>query len=404
MTKNPSIAYLNQFLLEHPSLLPALMDIDPRLPGLIHGHNDFDIGHDSSWYTLIGKDTTFCRNPGTFKFSKSSVDWSLSGYSFEQVSDQRCVNLRDTHWHKPWVILWSGGIDSTVMMTSILRNISPSDFKNIQVWCNRSSVYENPKFFRDHIQPNFEVISDRETNRFCRDVFVFGGEPGFILGLEKYKIYAEQSGIDGLGRDLRWNENKDSLVAYCHKNTVSTSTIEFANWLYNSMEENIRSTGLPIHTVREWWWWLLFNQSTPCFLMQQVDQFCFREQHSSYLENFVPWFYSDGYQSWAVHNLDKIATMKHKSLGKQYIHTVLKDQCYLDFKMKLSSTGRYWKQKSFSQNKQDLPRNKEINDLSDDRLFCVMNTGNCLYLDRDFDQIVNLLPEHINLDSLDYLN
>jgi hypothetical protein len=96
--------------------------------------------------------------------------------------------------------------------------------------------------------------------------------------------------------------------------------------------------------------------------------------------------------------------MENKSLGKQYIHTVLKDQCYLDFKMKLASIGRFWTQKSFSPQKQDLPRNREITDQSDDRLFCVLNTGKCLYLDQDFNQIVDLLPEHINLDSLDYLD
>ena len=398
------IAYLNQHLLEHPSLQPALMDIDARLPGLVYGHNEFDIGNDSSWYTLLGKDTMFCRNPGTFKFAKSILDWSSSNHSFEQVSDQRCINLRTTHWHKPWVILWSGGIDSTVMMTSILRNISSSDFKNIQVWCNRASVYENPKFFLDHIQPNFEVISDRDTNKFRRDVFVFAGETGYMLGLEKYKIHAEQSGVDGLGRNLQWADSRDHLVAYLQKNTRSTSPVEFANWLYNALAENIRSTGLPVHTVREWWWWLIFNQNSACCLMQHMDQFCFRKQHSSYLENFVPWFYSDEYHAWAVHNLDKIAVMENKSLGKQYIHTVLKDQCYLDFKMKLASIGRFWTQKSFSPQKQDLPRNREITDQSDDRLFCVLNTGKCLYLDQDFNQIVDLLPEHINLDSLDYLD
>ena len=186
MSQNLSIAYLNQHLLEHPSLLPALMDIDPRLPELIYGRNDFVGGYISSWYNRIGQDTMFCRNPNQIEQNKLVTNYSVpTTETFEQVTDQRCIDLHRTHWHKPWVVMWSGGIDSTLMLTSILRNISPGDFKNIQVWCNSASVYENPKFFMDHIQPNFEVVSDMETMSMARDVFMIAGESGYILNIEK---------------------------------------------------------------------------------------------------------------------------------------------------------------------------------------------------------------------------
>ena len=403
MTENKSIAFLNQFLLEHPSLLPTLMDIDPRLPGLVRGRNDFENLTASSWYTRLGEDTMFCRNPGTFEFSKPILDWS-SDNSFEQVTDQRCIDLRASHWHKPWVIMWSGGIDSTLMMTSVLRNLPPGDFKNIRVWCNSSSVFENPKFFMDHIKPNFEVISDCDTNRFCSDVFVFVGETGYTLGLEKYNWHSEYSGFDESGCDLLWADNRDHLVAYFHGNiTWSPTTVEFANWLYNVVEQNIRSIGLPIHSVKEWWWWLLFNQNWAGNIMQHSHQYCAGRNHSKFLENFIPWFHSDLYQRWSIHNLGMIVRMKHKSVAKQYIHSVFKDQSHLNFKMKVLSDSRHTNRKLFNFKKQDFPRNTEKTNLSDDRVFCVLNTGDCLYLDSDFGQIVELLPNHINLNSLQYL-
>ena len=39
-----SIAFVNQHLLEHPSLFPVLTDLDPRLPNLVYNHNEFEGG------------------------------------------------------------------------------------------------------------------------------------------------------------------------------------------------------------------------------------------------------------------------------------------------------------------------------------------------------------------------
>ena len=406
MSQNLSIAYLNQYFLEHPKLLPVLNDISTKLPRLVYGRNEFVEAVTSSWYNRIGKDTMFCKTPGTIEFNKHVTDYSGScTQSFEQVSDQRCMDLRASHWHKPWVILWSGGIDSTIIMTSILRNIAPSDFKNIRVWCDNGSIFECPKFFFDHIKPNFEIISDYETMALGNDVFVFAGESGFVLSLEKYKRHAERSGFDQSGKDLLWANNRDHLVSFC--DTIGwpgTTKHEFSNWLYNAMEENIHSTGLPINTISEWWWWLLFNHHCSSNLMQHIDHYCVKETHHRFLENFVPWFHSDLYQQWGIHNLGKITKMPNKDIAKQYIHTVFKDEIYLNFKTKVISGSRRPRRQWFEPHHLDQrPRNWDIDFVQDDRVFCVLNNKDYLYLDQDFDQIVELLPEHINLDSLDYL-
>jgi hypothetical protein len=265
-------------------------------------------------------------------------------------------------------------------------------------------VCENPKFFYDHIVPNFEVLSDRDYNDMCEDVFVLAGESGYVLGLEKYKWHAGQTGFDDLGRDLLWANNRDHLVTFFDKNGwPATSGVDFANWLYNAQEENIRSTGLPIHTVSEWWWWFVFNQNWVGNIMQHVYQYCVRKNHQRFLENFIPWFHSDLYQQWAIHNLAEIVRMKNKSIAKQYIHSVFSDQCYLDFKMKVVSNSRSTRQLYFGIAPQDRPRSSKENPLEDNRILCVLNNRDCLYLDQDVDVISQLLPAHINLDSLRYL-
>ena len=57
MSQNLSIAYLNQYFLEHPKLLPVLNDISTKLPRLVYGRNEFVEAVTSSWYNRIGKDT-----------------------------------------------------------------------------------------------------------------------------------------------------------------------------------------------------------------------------------------------------------------------------------------------------------------------------------------------------------
>jgi hypothetical protein len=405
MSQNLSIAYLNQYLLEHPVLLPTLTDIDHRLPGLVYGRNEFvGGGYFSAWYNRIGKDTMFCKNPGLIEFNKPVINYSQSDkLTFEQVSDKRCLDLRASHWHKPWVIMWSGGIDSTVILVSIIRNLPPSDFGNIQVWCTNTSIYENPKFFNDHIRPNFEIISDHDTLNVYKDVFLIAGECEYMLGFGAsfFARSAEEPGVN----ELRWADNRDFLIkSFSSTSWPSTSEIDFFNWVYNAMGESIRSTGLPIITIREWWWWMLFNYQWTAVIMHHIDHHCAKENNTRFLKNYIPWFHSNDYQIWGIQNLNEIARIKNKSIGKQYIHTVLKDEYYLNFKSKIDSSSRVSHRKWFTEgNTEPRPKLWANDYVYDDRLFCVLNNNECLYLDRDQDQIIELLPEHINLDSLNYL-
>ena len=414
MSQNSSIAFVNQYLLEHTVLRPVLSDIDPKLPGLIYSRNEFDPGPSAnSWSNRIGKNTMFCKQ-GQIDFTKTILNYSQPfDQSFDQVSDQRCLDLRASHWHKPWVVLWSGGIDSTVMLVSILRTLPPGDFKNIKIWCNNASIYENPRFFINHIKPNFECISDHSTHNMDHDVFLLCGEPGYALGLEKYVGVVEQSGFDNAGHDLLWADNRDKLVKFFTKQSRPAewpAEINFSNWLYNAMEENILSTGLPIHTVSEWWYWLLFNQNWTTNIMHHVDHFCDQKNHSKYFENYIPWYNSNDYQLWIIHNFTKIIKMKNKSIVKQYIYTIFKDEYYLTFKPKILSSARnasrHWFGPSNSwqgNSTDDRPKHWTGSHLGDDRMFCVLNNHECLYLDKDLDRIIELLPEHINLDYQNYL-
>jgi hypothetical protein len=112
---------------------------------------------------------------------KFNPNFSLT---FDQVTDQRFYDLKQKQENKPWIVMWSGGIDSTVILTSILKNSSKADRQNVIVACNRISIYENPLFYYQHIKPNFSVIDSTNFNlnqdRLSR-YYVINGDPADAL-------------------------------------------------------------------------------------------------------------------------------------------------------------------------------------------------------------------------------
>lgn len=397
MSNSSSIAFINQYLLDHPSLRPVLADINPDLTRLINGMNDF--GYMSSFYNRIGKDTMFCKNPGSVDFMRFLIDYSpISDLTFEQASDRRCMELRKSHWSKPWVILWSGGIDSTVIIASVLRNLPSSDFSNIKICCSSGSIYENPRFFVDHVCPNFEVINNPDMSTVYSkvdDVFIIHGLPGHRTIPE---IWSPKLRKHGVG-ELLWQNNRDRLVSLLSDD--SPVSVDYCNWIYNAMADNILSTGLPIVTISEWCWWFGFNHMWGTINLSNYIRSVPRAlSNSTTLNNTINWFNCSDYQKWEIQNFKNPDHLTTKLDFKQYIHTMAKDEYYLKFKRKIKSNHLTPCNRFISDN----PKTPEqYAYLASHHYFCILENLEFLYLDTDFDQIAELLPAHFNLDSLQYL-
>lgn len=396
MSETSPIAFVNQYLLDQPCLSPLLTDINPDLTRLVNGISY--LGNTSSFYNRIGKDTMFCKNPGLVEFNRRLTDYSQTfDQSFEQVSDRRCIELRNSHWIKPWVIMWSGGIDSTVIVASVLRNLPAVDFSNIKIWCTSGSIYENPRFFVDHILPNFEVINDPDMAKVYQvdDIFIIQGDPGMIWGMDYFNLKLENYGCG----DLKWQHNRDQVISILSDGPEIS--VDYCNWMYNALAENIHSTGLPIDTLGDWFWWVAFNHMWGVVNLMDINQYVPRiGRNSTILNNKVNWFDSDGYQQWIIRNFKNFKRRFDKTDLKEYIYTVSDDVYYLKFKRKIRSNQRK-KYNAFIYDRSKTPEQYAY--LARDHYFCILENLEFLYLDTDFDRIVELLPDHFNLDSLQYL-
>lgn len=376
-----AIVYINQKQLtthSYPELGSLLLEEFPQ-------HNwmemakifQYNAGVDSN-YVRMGKNTLPFKNDYINPAPAYIPGFNMS---FNEATDLRYQQLARTHNNKPWLVLWSGGVDSTVVLSSILKNSSIEDRKNIHVACNRISVYEYPDFYYRHLEPNFTIIDSSAIaiNQTLLDqYYVIDGEPAdqlFVAGSAQNILF---SNPELLNNNLR--TEPDQLLDILAQ-TVDRS---FAKWHYETMMENINSTNVPLETYYDFFWWHAFNWVWTSINMRSLATQTDTGPVSvrAYLDNFIHWYDTYEYQQWSMNNrintkCDISRISGNKLPAKDYIYDYTQDTYYRLFKLKLYSTGH--------QSSQYIAP-----------WFCLLDDHTRLYLDRDLDRILELLPEHIN--------
>lgn len=335
MEKRSRILYLNQKTIKDPCIRHMLPDSFDWT--LLDIRNRFEYGI-NAWYVRSGLNF--------MPFHTEIVDWEHfrmpnfdHGFDldFGQVTDKICQDLKYSHFDRPWIIQWSGGIDSTVIVAAVLKNLSKSDRNNVTISCNHASVLEYPKFYVDCIQPHFRVI---DSAMICSadptdQYYLINGEPGDQIFGHRYSRFLRDLGA------MNWRQQPDALIKFL----TEFSTPEFARWLYEGMRHNLESVDLPVTTYRDWAWWLSFNMTWVGVILRQHIYYENPMSMAQYLDSVIHWYKYPAYQQWSMHNNhvrfkggavpgdDKIA-------AKQYINGIYTDSYYLNYKTKIDSAGR----------------------------------------------------------------
>ena len=365
------IIQINVGALDHKKILPFLKNNWPQ-------HNWENI-KDSNKSTDTRNIMTRRVGDNVFPFCTDAIDFchvnppAYDGTftkTFSDITDEQCQHWLREKTDRPWLVFWSGGIDSTVIVTSILKNTSPADRENVYIACNRASIYELPRFFYDHVQPNFKLIPTPDfAKQPLHELYhVIDGEFGDHLYTGGHGWELFQSSPGNLVLDIR----RDPDVMLNH---LATSTNRnFATWYYECLLDNINSTNIPVETYHDFCWWIFFNYH---YTSSYV-----RIRGNTFANNYSPrWFATDDYQQWAMNNnqLGTKYTLKlsdGKLASKQYIYDFDHDDYSRVFKTKGKSI-------------------QVSNLLKSTTEFCTLDDFSKLYVDRDLDRILELLPDHI---------
>lgn len=268
--------------------------------------------------------------------------------SYTDCCDNRAKELFDLSeaTAKPLRVYWSGGIDSTNILVSFLRNYSIAQLKDkIKVVMNSKSMMENPKFYHDYVLPNFELISSEFTPWMFdgKAIIVTGELNDQLFGSDMMRNYLITDGADKLNAKF----SRDDMFEYIDRKIQDA---RISNLMIDGILTSAKTYGLELEKNSDFFWWYNIG-----FKWQNVHYRIYMLTIPSQVPNITKeWdeqhmkhFYeTDDFQLWSFNNPDirVIPSWKdYKNIAKQDIFAFNNDEDYLMNKVKTGSLTNVYK-------------------------------------------------------------
>jgi len=284
---------------------------------------------------------------------------------FDEICDNRANDIKDliNSKNQKIAVMYSGGIDSTVIMAALIKNLTQEELKNVSVCANAHSMIENPTFWKKFIWGKFEILDssvvkyDDLIENGYRPITADEGDCIFgtmsFLDLQQnYEYYMEQLSQESrtnlrnikdkmASSDVHYSEFKDLLILHWSP----SGEHNVGKLWYEKFEKNIKTSDVPILSLHDYYWWILFNVKwvscairIPIFLNDRID--C-----KTVINDWaLNWYNTVDYQKWSMvnnNNGEKIqyTATTYKMAARKYIHSLDKNDWYFFFKQKLGSLG-----------------------------------------------------------------
>jgi hypothetical protein len=262
---------------------------------------------------------------GTFRDSKNDLKTVCINRAKELASHNKKI-----------YVMWSGGVDSTLVMTSfILSNINK---EQIIVVTDNDGIKENPTFFNDFILKNYQIIATEKFTQNAKfipyDGIIVQGEHAdhIVSGLLSSKM------ISMFGNDFLTKKPTRENITKVLKNLGMED--HHANKWYDLITITAKKSPRPIDNNNDFSWWFNFN-----FRWQHAkEKFRIRIHPDSCYETF---YQSHEIQEWSVNNLLMPFTEKlDKKAFRDIIYSLTNDDNYCYKKIKWSSMGKHFNARS----------------------------------------------------------
>ena len=271
--------------------------------------------------------------------------------SFDDIADSRALELIEEakRTQRQLLVLWSGGIDSTFVLASFIKNMSPEDRDLIVVCCNFTSILENTNFYINHISNKLECMDYRSfdlTPELLNKYIIIHGDPADCIQGNSLPAYA-QFIADGTHKQP-WKNHVKALKQSCQMHTSNPHHVEgFGEWFVDRVSENLEEVAPEnVTTVADWWWWTYYNfkwefscQRPFYFSRHDPTTEFTKEQIADYARN--TYFNTADWQMWSYTNLQELVGMDrstHKILARNYIFELDRDEVYYETKIKMGAS------------------------------------------------------------------
>lgn len=281
--------------------------------------------------------------------------------SFEQVSDERALEVKKRiHDGEKFAVMFSGGIDSTVVMSALIKNLTAEELKSVVVCSSSETIIENPYFWSTFIVDKFTILNSN-LNKYD-DLIEKGYVPitadegdctfGTVLGLNLYanfdyhikdfspqvKENLKQYKYRISDSEVHYSVFKDVLI----KHLSVDGNEQFGRLFYEKMEHNIKTASVPIHSLHDFFWWEIFNIKYLNCAVRGALFFNDRVEWSRAMNTILNWYSGHDYQRWSMKNNNNGQKIQkthasYKRCAKDYIYTLDKNDWYRNFKIKIDS-------------------------------------------------------------------
>jgi hypothetical protein len=244
-------------------------------------------------------------------------------------------------------VMWSGGIDSTLVLVSLLKNATAEQKKHIVVLLTRESIMENPNFYSKYVRGQLQVVSANALPYLIGTKrMLVGGEGNdqlFGPGLF-YKKLIEHSSMAALHQSY----NRNLFFNFYRKISDDEALVNF----YLDLVEGLRDKApIPVTTNADFVWWEKFVIKWQSVKVRQLIASSPRNRElvtKEWMDTLFPQFFmTDEFQLWSMQNTDKRikdSWKTHKWPCKDIIFDFTKDADYHDNKTKWGSLAHVFVQ------------------------------------------------------------
>jgi hypothetical protein len=282
----------------------------------------------------------------TYEPFKMPTDLTGFDLTYEQCCEKRAWEMvyLSRSLNKPIALFYSGGIDSTLMLITFMKILSDKELRErIWVCLNLKSVYENSRFYFDHVIKKCTIKSSYLLSSMLdNSVIILGGEHNDqLFGSDTVSEIINMYGYDPV---LKPYTKEFIIKFFCQRNKYPLSPAAAEIW-FDVIDYHIQNHApCELKTVFDFFWWFNFCfkwQSVYFRMLLRVD---IADRHNitqDFVEKYYHHFYSTiDFQKWSMCNpQEKIrdSWKSYKIKAKELIYDFNQDDYYFKHKIKNGS-------------------------------------------------------------------
>lgn len=271
--------------------------------------------------------------------------------TYEQICNERAIEVLE-HQKKlglPLYLLYSGGIDSTLVLISLLKNKPLNELRDILVIAmSTDSIDENPEFYAKYIYGKLRTISSENFNGFFDgNKIILGGEHNDqLFGSD---VIAKINRIRPFS-DALMPHSREYIAGYFRYKGMSNYS---ADWWYDMLCWHSKQAPCEVKSNFDMLWWLNFSFKWQSVFYRILVRVAPKQQNNisqHFIDNyFIHYFNSKDFQIWSMTNSDlkiKSSWNSYKHIAKEIIHAYDGNTEYMVNKSKIGSLYKLFRYKN----------------------------------------------------------